>query len=328
MAVLTTLTTAVAGKLAGALSAPLASKLEISLLGPKERREIERSCREAVETVVRNQQEAGSDDELIAHVLEILNDVLSRRGRLDVPATDSLVGERGAATWSAALDRLGYDPETLPLALDAFAKELQQVLPHTLRSHGARSGNALFQGIVLNDLNWLRAEVRQILAVIVGRVGAAIPLARDMECGLNASYEACKAVDTAFYTPHLLHSLFTLGNGLVRRCFDHVQPGLGDEIEARLAEYVANPPGKDGFVAFRWVEREDVRRSQELAVHASSPFVTSTLLLAGVLDTPSATQRQLKKRLGANSFKRLRVRAIESHSTSSPASTPGNLFDR
>jgi hypothetical protein len=326
MAVLTTLTTAVAGKLAGALSAPLASRLEDMLLGPTERRALEQACREAVETAVRSQQGAGSDDEQIAHVLQILDDVLSKRGRLDIPATDGLVGTGAAATWSAALDRLGYDPETLPLTLDAFVKKLQQVLPTILRSHGARSGKALFRGIVLDDLDWLRGEVRQILDASVGRAGASVPLARDMECALNASYKACEAADTMFYTPHLLNSLFKLGDDLARGCFDHVEPGLGDEIDTRLAEYVANPPGKDGFVAFRWVEREDVRRSQDLAVHTLSPVVTSTLLLAGVLDTPSATQRQLRERLGAESFRRLRARAIELHSTSTPASTPGNLF--
>jgi hypothetical protein len=325
---LVTLLSAVAGRLAVAMSAPWAARLKAEILGPAETIALEQACRDAVEEVVRRKLASDVDNVQIAHILQLLNDALQARGVPDVPSVEILTGSGAAATWRQALDRLGYDAETLPLALDAFVRELQQVLPETLRAHGARDGSPLFHGVALADLDRLRRDAQQMHTAIVRRVVVpAVPLTRELEAALNDSYELCYATNTPFYTPHLLLALLNARDGAVHRCFDEVEPGFGNEIQTQLAAYVANPPGEGSFVAFRWLEREDIRRAQDLAAEVWSPVVTSPLLLVAVLDTSSRTQRQLLTRLGSEGLKRLRTRAVKAHRVSWPPSTPGTVFD-
>ena len=131
-------------------------------------------------------------------------------------------------------------------------------------------------------------------------VAPAVPLSAELERALDASFERCRDTDTRYYTPHMLLVLIDLGDGVVRSCFDRVEPGLAGQIRTEVAHYVAEAYARaaEPFIAFRWRERNDVRRAQRLAAEAESPIVTSGLLFAGVLDTESSTQKQLRARLG------------------------------
>lgn len=126
----------------------------------------------------------------------------------------------------------------------------------------------------------------------------------------------------------MLLVLIDLGDGVVRSCFDRVEPGLAGQIRTEVAHYVAEAYARaaEPFIAFRWRERNDVRRAQRLAAEAESPIVTSGLLFAGVLDTESSTQKQLRARLGTEAFERLRAAALAAHTIAAPGPTPGAII--
>jgi Clp amino terminal domain, pathogenicity island component len=321
-----TIASAVAGRLATILSGPLKTKIEAEVLGPAERRAVENACRDAIEEVVRSLA-ADADEAEVVHVLQLLNDALAARGTLDLPLVETLTGAGATATWHRTLDQLGYDAETLPVALDAFVEELLKVLPRTLRSQAGRHGSPLFQGIALADLEWLRRDAGEVRAAITRRVVApALPLSAELEAALDASYAGCRATNTRFYTPNLLLALLDSRDGVARACFNRVESGLSGEVRARLAGYVANPGAGQGFVAFRWPEREDVRTAQLLAAEAGSPVITPACLLAAVLETPSSTREQLLAFLGTERFERLRAHTLTARTLAAPAVTPGTVF--
>jgi Clp amino terminal domain, pathogenicity island component len=323
-----TIASSIAGRLAGMLVGPLVRRLRDRAIGTAEERAVERVCREAVDEVVRKLSGECSEIEIV-HVLGLLDDALATRTDLMIPVAESLAEGGGPDVWRRAFDDFGYASETLPMAFGAFVEELLTVLPARLRAAAARHDSPLFERIAVTDLGWLRQDATDLRAALVRRIVApAVPLAAELEAALDSSYAACRATKTKYYTPHLLLALLDLRDGVVRMCFERVEGGLAADIRTRLAAYVSNAghATPEPFAEFRWVERDDIGCAQRLAAEAGSPVVTSPLLLAAVLETPSGTQQQLLQLLGPQRFEELRARALAADSVAAPAVTPGNIF--
>ena len=314
------LSTTVAGRLAGALAGPLVEPKD-GVLGTAEQRAIKKACRDAVKEVVETFSENLNDSELVL-VLTILDDTLERLPGGALPLVEGHGDDTAVEAWRDAFIDGGGDVATLPIAFGPFVEALLVVLPRKLREEAARHGSPLFEQIAVADLERLRHDAAAVRA-------ATVPLAAELEHALDRSYAACRATDTPYFTPHLLLALLSLADRIVLDCFDRTQPGLGTEVREQLTRYVAGVAARErtGYAAFRWIEREDIRRAQILAAEFGSPVVTAPLLLAGVLDAPSTTTRQLRARLGAERFDQLRANALAARDLRMPAGTPGTVFD-
>jgi len=90
-----------------------------------------------------------------------------------------------------------------------------------------------------------------------------------------------------------------------------------------VADIAATEPSQfDSFRPFTWVERNDVRRAQELAAEDHSATVTEIHLLLSILEGTSNTRDWLAQVLGPN-FDRLRhIAEQKRRKPPSPLKTP------
>jgi hypothetical protein len=310
----------VGARLAAALARPLAAKLKDGVLGTAEERAIRKACADAVEEVVLKLS-VKMDKVQLDHVLSVLDDALEFPPAGGLPLVEGHDDGEAVEAWRKAFFAGGGDVETLPFAFGTFVEELLVALPVKLRTEAKRHGSPLFEHIAVTDLERLRHGAADVRAAIV-------PLAAELQRALDASYAACRATNSPYYSPHLLLTLLDLRDGVVRACFDRTEPGFGGQIRDRLARYVADLDARTGpgFVEFRWIERDDIRRAQRLAAELESHVVTGPLLLAALLDTPSNTANQLRAWLGPERFDQLRANALAARRVSLPAATPGEVF--
>jgi hypothetical protein len=307
-------------RLATALAGPLVAKLKDGVIGTAEQRAIRKACADAIEDVV-VKLSVNVDEVQLVHVMSVLDAVLESPPAGGLPLVDGDDDGEAAEEWRKAFFAGGGDVETLPFAFGTFVEELLVTLPAKLRTEAKRHGSPLFEQIAVTDLERLRRGAADVRAAIV-------PLAGELQRALDASYAACRATNSPFYSPHLLLVLLDLEDGVVRACFDQTEPGLASQVRNRLARYVADLDAGTGpgFVEFGWIERDDIRRAQRVAAELESPVVTAPLLLAALLATPSNTVNQLRAWLGPEQVDQLRTNALAAHRVILPSTTPGEVF--
>ena len=312
--------TTVGSRLAAALARPLGAKLKDGVLGTAEERAIRKACADAVQEVVLKLS-VTMDEGQVAHVLSVLDDALEFPPAGGLPLLEGRDDGEAVEAWRKAFFAGGGDVETLPFAFGTFVEELLLTLPVKLRTEAKRHGSPLFEHLAVTDLERLRHGAADVRAAMV-------PLAAELRRALDASYAVCRATNSPYHSPHLLLALLDVRDGDIQACFDHTQPGLGDQIRDRLTRYVAgfNERTGDGFVEFAWIERDDIRHAQRLAAELESPVVTAPLLLAALLDMPSNTANQLRAWLSPERYDELRANALAARRLSRPAATPGEVF--
>ena len=300
-----------------------------AVVGTPEEKALRRACRTAVERAVQDALGVGASDEEVLHLLGLVERLVEFRSldelRLHGGALELALIPGGRERF----DELGYDIETFPVAFDRLVRLIAAYLPVEV-GRGARSpGSPLFGSVALDRLDQVAAELDRLGAEL-GADGLArfIPLAGSVEAVLDEARNICSAADRAFFTSDLLLALFGVPGGRVARCFDAVEPGSADRLLSELRRYTARlrPDMCGRYVPFRWTERADVYRAQQLAWQARARAVTDVHLLLGVLDSDSNTRRQLAAQFGGD-VDTLRMKAQKIAAEQAEASgTPGTIW--
>ncbi|ETK33365.1 hypothetical protein [Microbispora sp. ATCC PTA-5024] len=315
------LTSVVAG-FARRLTEPAGRKAAALVLGPRDQRAVESACREAAGRALAEVRENGTSEQDAAHALSLLDLLIAEQGPDDIPALldPAPPGEETLARWRALAVTSGLDPRTFPVAFDPFVSALLRFVPEELARAARSEDGVLFPPVVLAKLDHLGANIAA-LSQAVGDEGLArlLPLAPTLLSALERGRSACIATDRRYSTPDLLLTL--LAEGATRDCVQSVRPGLAEELSARLARYLRSTPLGD-YEPFEWTERPDVRHAQRIAWAQGAALITDLHLLAGFLETPSNTQRQLAALLGRD-FDLLREAALRRRTV---APTPGLVF--
>ena len=229
------------------------------------------------------------------------------------------------AEWQRRFDELGYDRTTFPVSFEQLVERISVHLQEEIREQARIPGSPLLSGVVLDDLDILTAAARNITQVFHGWSPARLlPLGEALQSALSLQRGLCEAAGRPFFTPDLLLALLTMPGGRVARCFNQAEPGWASRVRSQLQSYASSRPActSGGFVAFDWVEREDVRKAQDAAWRAGAPMVTDVHLLLGVLETPSKTRQELQTRF-SNRVERLREVALDLASQPPVGPTPG-----
>ena len=147
---------------------------------------------------------------------------------------------------------------------------------------------------------------------------------------LNLQKEACRQRDVPFFTPNLLLALLEMSGSVAQRALDNLRPKLAIDLKRQLRSYIAALSGTGigvSFSDFRWEERADVQKAQQLALRDGRDKVTERYLLLGVLGIESNTQQGLKDLLGEGDFCRLVEIILDTpEGVVNSSGTPGNPF--
>lgn len=308
------------------LAGPVGTKMGERVLGPAERRAVERACRAAVERAVRDLREDGLGTEDADHLLSLLERLAEEIGSDEVMADGSPVELDVIQRWREAATRLGQDPDTFPVAFDRLIERILVRIPEEIEEMAGASGSPLFPRLVISRLGRLDSALNALASPAQQRVLSLPPLAEPLRHELDEVRERCRMTGRALITPDILLLLLSLPFGRTAACFAAVRTGLDSTVQHMLHSYLATArPGP--FRPFDWSERPDVLRARQLAAADDAAVVTDAHLLLGILDAGSTTSRQLVAWLGQD-YDRLRsaAEAAAQGPHASPGTTPGVVF--
>jgi hypothetical protein len=296
------------------------------ILGPPEQRALRQACERAIQRAVSELSSAGMESDQVNHVLSLterLLDVEIPDGRL----MDLVEGSGSQLPrWRSAVDAAGLDPTTFPVNLDKLIRRLLSYIPEECQRVAAKPGSALFNSVVVTNLQTMSARIQATLTQLQNNNPARfLPLAPRLERRLDAAREQCRASSRPFYTADLLLAL--LADSQIAACFNTVRPGLGERLKSALEGYVRGlkPDPARPYFDFGWAERDDVRQAQRIAWQADAVAVSAPCLLLGMLDTISNTQAELITMLGQDLRK---LKEITAHARDNKpfGGTPGSIF--
>jgi hypothetical protein len=298
-----------------------------ALTGPKDRRALERACRQALRKAVDEARIAGMTDADVTHVLSLLERILAARGADGVPLLTAPESPDNAALeqWRTTAAELGLDPDTFAVAFDPLVTRLLRLIPVEVNNVATEAGSPLFAPVVLRTLDRLGANIAAVSETIGDRgLAQLVALGAGLRDRLDTARTRCRIANRAFLTPDVILVLLDPPDGPARVGFDEVRPGLASTVTNQLRTYLATAD-VGPYSPFDWTERPDVRRAQHLAWAQQALAVNDAHLLLGVLDTGSSTSRQLAAWLGAD-FARLRDATASRTRTPEAAGTPGIVF--
>jgi hypothetical protein len=294
------------------------------VLGPGDKRVIERACRTAVR---RAAEEARLNTDDTQRLVGLLDAVVKEIGAPGTPlvAFANRPSLDVMRVWEQAARVCGQDPATYPVEFGALVSRVMVLIPEEIAAAAGQPDSPIFERVMVTHIRQLTQDMERLRTAADDiRQARSVPLAGEVGQALEAAKAVGRAANRAFLTPDLVLALLQMPDRIAVECCDAARPGLGDQLRAQLLRYLENTqPGP--FREFIWVERPDIRRAQQLAWVDGAAVVGSAYLLLGFLDSESRTRDQLATLLG-DDFDRLREAALARRSTPSVPMTPGLVF--
>jgi hypothetical protein len=240
------------------------------------------------------------------------------------------------------LPRGGLDaPGSVWAGMSGSALLVDNCLVGVIRSHTASEGERSLTATPLSAIGSLGPELAgqfwaalslpdpPMLAPVRTSAIRQVPLDPALGQLLERQRQWCSRQDIAFHTPAMLRVLLDIPDGAAARAFDAVGPGRANAVRTMLRDHLANEAAGSRFLAFDWIDREDVRHAAELADADQAAVIGQRHLLLGVLGAETTTIRSLREWLGVGAFDRLVEAAWHADDTPvEPPTTPGNPFTR
>ncbi|MFI0220517.1 hypothetical protein [Streptomyces lydicus] len=319
------ITAKIAASVAASLFGQAAKRIGAAAFGKPETRAAEKAIRRAIDQGVEEVCADGLPAEVVQHVLLMIHNLVEEQHDLGA----DLLGQRDDAAalryWTEAAEEAGWDLATFPVHFPDIVTRITRHIPNEIRAMAGEAESPLHNRVVLAVLEKVESQLADLQRLNTAALSRDVPLADPLHETLERAKAACKATDSRFLTPHLLHALIRSPSTAVRALFDQQRAGLAAEIEGSLADYVGGHPVA-GFVDFDWRERSEVQAARVVAIRLGAAVVTDRLLLLGVLETPSTTRRQLIAWLGDEL-----LAAVKRGVLNSPAGqtfvTPGVVFE-
>jgi hypothetical protein len=286
----------VTGSLLGQAGKPISGAVRDALLGKPETKAAEKSIRRAIDWAVEESCAEGMPPEVIQHVLLMLHKLVQDRSHLGADALRQQDDDAVLRQWTQAAEATGWDLARFPVQFPDVVQRITARIPHEMRCIAGEAESPLHNRVVLSVLEKVESQLTDLQRVTTMALSRDVPIADPLRQTLEQVKATCRATGTRFLTPHLLLALlrppFT-----VRALFDDQRPGLTADIESKLARYVSTS-GLARFADFDWRERRDIQAARVIAIRQGAPVLTDRLVLVGILETPSSTNRQLAAWLG------------------------------
>ena len=254
------------------------------VLGPKDKRVIERACRAAVR---RAAEEAGLTSDDTQRLVGLLDAVVKEIGAPGAPVIAFAGGPNLDAMrmWEQAARVRGQDPATYPVEFGALVSRVMALIPEELAIEAGQADSPVFERVMVAHIRQLTQDMEHLRTAADDiRQARSVLLAGEVGQALDAAKAVSRAANRAFLSPDLVLALLQLPDRVAIDCCDAARPGLGEQLRAQLLRYLENTqPGP--FREFLWIERPDVRRAQQLAWVDGAAVVGSAYLLLGFLLT-------------------------------------------
>ncbi|NPT47176.1 hypothetical protein GNZ12_38980 [Paraburkholderia sp. 1N] len=134
-----------------------------------------------------------------------------------------------------------------------------------------------------------------------------VPFTQDLKDLLESSKADMRTRNLPYFTPALLLVMLYEG-GFASSVFNAVKPNSAKELRARFRQYLDNelPAAAPGaFQDFDWLNRDDVRRAQQLAAEEQTSSISERILLKAVLLSPESRAVAQVRQFFATDFDKL-----------------------
>jgi hypothetical protein len=304
---------------------PVGEKVRDVMLGPPERTAADRAIHQAIGQAVTDMRGQGLDEEMVRHVISMLEYLFMRQGHQNVNAFDQSAETYKIQYWRDAANAAGWDLATFPLYFPDVVSKILEYLPDLLLREAGNPGSPLFNRMTTTALTEIKSRLTEAIHFSNQAMTWNIPISAPLLRTMNGALLAAQASDRAFVTPHLLLALLGKRSSVTSEIFESARQGLASEITGILTRYIASAR-LGPFAEFDWLERRDVQAAQVVAARQGVPVIIEGHLLVGILETPSNTQRQLVDWLGADLASRARAVALEARGDTARYGTPGTIF--